>query len=121
MNFYLKPLRDCLSESIYHDPVHHDNCFELVTNSMSSEIAKIGGLRQKIRKNNHDRLKRSIPVVQRSFLQKHETEKQMCANPCQRQSLMVDQKKIFEFLGFNWMLKTLKVKMKYVFVCRINF
>ena len=71
---------------------------------MSSKIAKIRGFEQ-------GRFKRSVPVVERSFLQKHETEKQMCALPCQRQPLLVDQKKIFEFLGFHWMLKTLKVKI----------
>ena len=76
---------------------------------MSSEISALAG-------HDHEgrmaasRFKRSIPVVERSFLQKHETEKQMCALPCQRQPLLVDQKKIFEFLGFHWMLKTLKVR-----------
>ena len=45
---------------------------------MSSNDANIGGFEQ-------GRFKRSVPVVERSFLQKHETEKQMCALPCQRQ------------------------------------
>ena len=112
----LQPLRDCLSQSIYHDPVHHDNCFAMVQNSMSSEIAELAGLEDEgSRQIAASRFKRSIPVVERSFLQKHETEKQMCALPCQRQPLLVNQKKIFEFLGFHWMLKTLKVNQLHVF------
>ena len=76
---------------------------------MGPQISKVTGqLRDQRQASN--RFKRSVPIVERSFLQKHETEKQMCALPCQRQPLLVDQKKIFEFLGFHWMLKTLKVK-----------
>jgi len=83
----------------------------MVHRSMGPQIVAKVAVQIHDQKQISNRLKRSVPIVERSFLQKHETEKQMCALPCQRQPLLVDQKKIFEILGFHWMLKTLKVNI----------
>ena len=99
-----QPLRDCLSLSMHHNQAHHDHCFaktfdqsfdsfesEVEIEPRSMRVKRVAG-----------------PVIRRSLLEFKESSQQKCSLPCQKQPLLVDKKKILDFLGLKWLSRQIQ-------------
>ena len=57
--------------------------------------------------NSHRFKRTSVPVIEKSFMEKVQKRKQMCQTPCQRHPLLVDKTKILAYLGFGQLVNQL--------------
>ena len=90
---------------MHYNQAHHDHCFAKSNNQTDRNQ---GWLDRAGNRDEEDeqrsRVKRfSGPVIRRSIQEIKETNAQMCGLPCQKQPLLVDKKKILDFLGMKWL------------------
>ena len=90
---------------MHHNQAHHDHCFAKRYNQSDHGWWDLAEKPSRVVKNGQRyRVKRfSGPVIRRSILEMKETNAQMCGVPCQKQPLLVNKKKILDFLGMKWL------------------
>ena len=92
---------------MHHNQAHHDHCFAKSNNRTDRNhgwLNRAENPSRVIENGQRYRVKRfSGPVIRRSILEMKETNAQMCGVPCQKQPLLVDKKKILDFLGMKWL------------------
>ena len=96
-----QPLRDCLSLSMSHNQVHHDYCFASANDQSINPRNDLNKVEAEQRSRRVKRI--SGPIIRRSLLEFEKSGKQMCSIPCQKQPLLVDKKKILDFIGLKWL------------------
>ena len=84
-----------------HNQAHHDHCF---TSANDQSLNPRDDLNSAETEPRSKRVKRiSGPIIRRSLLEFEKSGKQMCSIPCQKQPLLVDKKRILDFLGLKWL------------------
>ena len=89
-----------------HNQAHHDHCFTSANDQSLNPIAEremtvVNGADAEPRSRRVKRI--SGPIIRRSLLEFEKSGKQMCSIPCQKQPLLVDKKRILDFLGLKWL------------------
>ena len=96
-----------------HNQAHHDYCF---ANANGQSINPRNDLKRVEAEQRSRRVKRiSCPIIRRSLLEFEKSGKQMCSIPCQKQPLLVDKKKILDFIGLKWLANQIPERL-YIFL-----
>ena len=102
-----------------HNQAHHDYCFASANDQSINPRNDLNRVEAEQRSRRVKRI--SGPIIRRSLLEFEKSGKQMCSIPCQKQPLLVDKKRILDFIGLKWLANQIPERFYFFLITRFIY